>query len=154
MCVCEGGGAQGTACLGSGGTKSPPWVARRGLGHQKPLPAGRTLLLTLSGAVTASLTERSPPRSPPPAQGGRGFSSWSLWCGLSSRPSAKGTGFGLSSGPRAQSPRPSLTWHLQGLARSTRPFDAAPLHPIKPGDRHICTQHASLQTTESLAEMR
>lgn len=54
MCVCEGGGAQGTACLGSGGTKSPPWVARRGLGHQKLLPAGRTLLLTLSGAVTAS----------------------------------------------------------------------------------------------------
>lgn len=33
-------------------------------------------------------------------------------------------------------------------------FGSAPLHPIKPSDGHICTQHAFLQATELSAETR
>lgn len=92
-----------------------------------------------AGPLEASVCGLGPPHCPLP-----GSQAWLFLQGSESRSAAPITApltWEGSSGPQ----------QLLGGGSRLR-FGSS--GPMKPRDRHICTQHAFLQTTESLAEMR
>ena len=156
--------------LGSGGRKRPlGWEKEAGTREAPSCWAIPTAPSELGCDHTTSqplsLRGRSPSLSPTPtpimgwvssSPGGRGLLKQVsvVWTLLT--PTCQGDQPGSSPEPGAPiTPRPGTCrlWpSAPGVQAGT--FDSAPLHPIKPGDRHICTRHEFLQTTESLAEMR
>lgn len=136
----------------------------RGPGYWKLLLAVLSLLPTRSGAVTAPY----PPLSPPPPLGGASCSPGAgpleaSVCGLGPPhcplPGSQAWLFLQGSESRSAAPITApLTWEgssgPQQLLGGGSRLRFGSSGPMKPRDRHICTQHAFLQTTESLAEMR